>query len=132
VDELQNGAAQIRLSTPNDPVARGYMVACVTLGGGQGGTLPGDCNMDRNIDLSDAVCLLGFLFLGNPSVLQCGEPGGNEPDASDIELLDADGNGSLDLTDPVKILNYLFFGGPPHSLGLDCVEIDGCRETCAQ
>jgi hypothetical protein len=28
--------------------------------------LPGDCNQDSGVDIPDAVCVLGSLFLGTP------------------------------------------------------------------
>ena len=31
-----------------------------------GGQLPGDCTQDDTLDLSDGLCLLGYLFLGEP------------------------------------------------------------------
>lgn len=61
---------------------------------------PGDCNGDFEVDISDAVYILGFLFLGDPA-----------PDP--FAPCDADGNHEIQITDAVRILNFLFLGGPP-------------------
>jgi len=36
-------------------------------------SLPGDCNGDHSLDISDAVCVFGTLFLGVPAELPCGD-----------------------------------------------------------
>jgi outer membrane protein assembly factor BamB len=59
----------------------------------------GDCNADRNIDLSDAVVQLGILFLGSPA-------------ASCQEACDSNGDGTSDLSDAIYLLTNLFLGGP--------------------
>lgn len=96
-----------------------------------GQTIPfqrGDSNRDGGLDLSDAIHLLGFLFLGAPSSLDCA-------DASD-----ANDDGELDVSDAVYSLAFLFSGGvalpPPHDCGLDpsadalgCVLYPSCP-TC--
>jgi len=86
--------------------------------------VPGDCNEDGVLDLSDAVCLLGHVFLGTPSVLPC------TPAAGAI-LVDWNDDGFVDLSDAVYGLTYLFNGGPPHELGELCTPIDGCSNICA-
>lgn len=58
----------------------------------------GDANADSQVDLSDAVFLLNFLFLGAGNPL-C-------PDAADIN-----DDGGLNLSDAVYLLNRLFLGG---------------------
>ena len=130
VVENADGSADLRLTILNDPIERGFLIACGSFGDGGGGTLPGDANLDGRVDLSDPVRVLGYLFLGTPTELPCGESGGVEPDPADLRLLDVDDSGSLDLTDPVRLLNYLFLGGPEHALGSDCIDIEGCREAC--
>jgi hypothetical protein len=57
----------------------------------------GDANSDREVDISDAVFVLDFLFLGDAKPA-C-------PDAAD-----ADDSGTIDITDPIVILNHLFTG----------------------
>jgi hypothetical protein len=63
----------------------------------------GDSNGDGTLDISDAIHLLGFLFLGGPAVLSC------------EDAADANGDGTLDLSDAVYVLLFLFQGGaaPP-------------------
>jgi hypothetical protein len=90
---------------------------------------PGDCNQDNALDVSDAICLLGFLFLGNPADLPCGD--GTSSDSANTILLDCNGDGTLDLSDGVCVLTYLFAGGPPPVLGTECVSIPGCPDVCA-
>ncbi len=60
----------------------------------------GDHDWSGKIDLTDAITLLAYLFLGGPRPI-C-------PDAAD-----ADDSGELDLADPIFLLNFLFLGGPP-------------------
>ena len=59
----------------------------------------GDVNADQNTDITDAITILLFLFLG-----------GAEPVC--LDAADTDDNGSLNLTDAVCLLNFLFLGGP--------------------
>jgi hypothetical protein len=61
----------------------------------------GDANADGNLNLTDAVVTVGFLFLGTPPSLPC-------PDAAD-----ANDSGDLNLTDAVVGLGFLFLGNPP-------------------
>lgn len=62
--------------------------------------LRGDANADKEVDVSDAVSVLFFLFTGGP-----------EPKPR--EAGDSDGNGHLELTDAVYLLMFLFQGGSP-------------------
>ncbi|MBI4601057.1 MAG: protein kinase [Planctomycetes bacterium] len=89
---------------------------------------PGDCNQDRKLDISDAVCVLGFLFLGGPERLPCGD--GAAIDAANVSLADWQPDGKVDLSDAVGLLQFLFSGGPPHPLGSECAAIAECPETC--
>lgn len=61
----------------------------------------GDCNADGNVELSDAICSLAYLFSGGS--VGC------------LDALDANDSGGIDISDPVAILEYLFSGGsaPP-------------------
>ena len=92
--------------------------------GGQ--QLPGDCNQDGTLDLSDGVCVLGYLFGGNPLELPCGD--GTNSDPANTLLLDFNGDTRIDLSDGVAVLAFLFQGGPAHPLGRppSCVTIVGC------
>lgn len=88
----------------------------------------GDANADGNQDLSDAVSILGYLFLGGPS-------------PSCTKSADSDDTGNIDLTDAIYLLGHLFLGGPepgppfeecgndPTEDGLDCVAYAPCGEV---
>ena len=70
--------------------------------------LRGDCNDDGDVDLSDAVCTLNWLFLGGPA------PGC-------LAATNTNGDAAVDLSDPVSLLNHLFLGGPaPEQPFPDC------------
>jgi hypothetical protein len=85
-----------------------------------------DVNADGTGDLSDAVFLLSFLFLG-------GAPPSCDKSA------DSNDSASVDLSDAVFVLNHLFSGGPappepfgecgldPTEDGLDCVSFPPCE-----
>lgn len=88
--------------------------------------LRGDATGDGNINITDAVNILNYLFLG-----------GGEPICQDAA--DSDDSGVVNLTDAVFILNWLFLGGisppapGPDSCGadptpdaLECVEFFSC------
>src|SRR5206468_11465598 len=67
----------------------------------------GDSDDNGQLQLTDAVRILGFLFSGG-AALTC------------FDAADADGNNKLQLTDAVRILGYLILGqtalappGPP-------------------
>jgi hypothetical protein len=97
---------------------------------GQGTQRPGDCNQDGRLDISDAVCLLGHLFLGSPARVPC--DGGTIRDPGNVSLLDANGDGRVDLSDPVRMLGFLFTGAAPPVLGTGCVSIAGCGDNSAR
>jgi len=60
----------------------------------------GDVDSDGNLGMSDAVHLLGHLFLGEEA-----------PSCQDAA--DANDDAVLDLGDAVHVLSFLFLGGPP-------------------
>jgi uncharacterized repeat protein (TIGR03803 family) len=92
--------------------------------------LPGDCNQDGQLDISDALCLLGYLFLGRPSALPCG--GGTGSDPGNAALLNFNGDtGGVDVSDVIAMLHYLFLGGPAHVLGKNCIPLAGCPDISA-
>ncbi len=87
-------------------------VVLLTLSVGTSGTLcagspaftRGDINADLEVDVSDAVYLLGHLFapIGTtPNPIACA-------DAADVN-----DDESLDVADAVNLLSYLFIAGPP-------------------
>ena len=59
----------------------------------------GDSNNDGEIDLSDSMYTLSWLFLGGPA------PGC-------LAAIDTNGDGTIDITDPTFLLSHLFLGGP--------------------
>jgi hypothetical protein len=90
----------------------------------------GNCNGDELVDISDAIYLLSYSFLGDVEDPAC------------LAACDANADGSAtgSTTDPVYILNFLFLGGPqplaPYPLcGPGVGETDfalGCEEsTCS-
>jgi len=95
--------------------------------------LPGDCNQDAVLDLSDAVCGLGVLFTGLPPLFPCGD--GSPTDAANIALIDWQPDGSVDLSDVIAMLQFLFFSADAHALAVpgsettECVAIDGCQDN---
>ena len=109
------------------PVAAGLCEGQITVPEG-GHQLPGNCNQDGRVDLSDGICLLGHLFQGNPPALPCG--GGTVRDPGNIALVDVNGDGNVDLSDGVHIFAFLFVGGPSPVLGRDCVTITDCPNAC--
>jgi hypothetical protein len=85
----------------------------------------GDCNDDGNVDISDAVCTLAWLFLDGEAPCRAAN--------------NMNGDGATDISDAVYLLNYLFLGGPapvapfaacgPGLLSAD--EITGCEAAPA-
>ena len=78
---------------------------------GEARFIRGDSNHNGQVDVSDAVHALGFLFLGGKAPV-C-------PDATD-----ANDDGKLDIADPVYVLGFLFLGkgqppAPFPALGTD-------------
>ncbi len=98
-----------------------------------GKQIPGDCNQDGEMDLSDAICILGALFLGDPPTFPCGN--GQLSDAGNRALLDWQPDGEVDLSDAVSLLQFKFLGGPRHALAVPgqetsaCVPMAGCGST---
>lgn len=86
----------------------------------------GECNEDGEVDLSDAVCLLEWLFSGTPA------PGC-------VAGTNANGDKDVDIADASYLLNFLFAGtAPPTAPFPDCgpsaLKVDealGCVATCA-
>lgn len=94
-----------------------------------GGTQrPGDCNQDGILDISDAICVFGVLFLGQPTVFPCGD--GSSIDEGNRILLDWQPDGAVDISDGIGILQHLFSGAPGHALGGDCVPMGTCAKAC--
>jgi hypothetical protein len=58
----------------------------------------GDANADENVNVSDAVWIVNYVFIG-----------GDQPDP--LESGDANCDGSVNVSDAVWIVNYVFIGG---------------------
>ncbi|MCZ6794091.1 MAG: hypothetical protein O7J95_10825 [Planctomycetota bacterium] len=75
---------------------------------------------EGTLDITDAVSLFGYLFLGSA------EPGC-------LEAADANDDARLDISDGVYLLNFLFGGGSPPPApgppGLDCGPGPASSET---
>jgi len=85
--------------------------------------MPGDCNQDGELDLSDVICLLGHLFQGTPENLPC------STDAANLGLMDCNQDGGIDLSDAIYKLAFLFQGGPGLVAGSTCISIGNCPEN---
>ena len=86
----------------------------------------GDANADGELQISDGIRVIGFLFLGT------GAP-------TCLDAADTDDNGAVELTDAVRIFGFLFLGqAPPPAPGpaecgpdgttdmLNCVAFERC------
>ncbi len=89
----------------------------------------GDMNASGGVDLSDAVAILGYLFLGvNPPTC--------------MDAADWNDDGFLDISDAIDLLNFFFLGGrgsrPPYPDcgidptpdGIDCSSYEPCSGEC--
>ncbi len=98
-----------------------------------GRQIPGNCNQDGILDLSDALCIFGVLFLGQPAKFPCGD--GTAIHAANLALLDWQPDGQVDISDGVALLQFLFLGGPAHPLAIPgnptagCIAIPNCPKT---
>ena len=97
-------------------------VTIVPVGGTQNQFIRGDANVDRNVDISDAVATLGHLFLGQPPQLPC------------EKAADTDDNGAVDITDAIYLLGFQFLGGPQPPAPFPGCGFDGTPDAleCAQ
>ena len=127
--DLVDGPYLVLVSDVNTNERGSYSIRLECLGGlcpvcpPDGTRLPGDCNQDCTLDLSDALCVLRVLFLGGST--PCGEATSLQ-DAGNVALLDwAPTDGQVSLADAVAILNFLFRSGPPHPLAVMGQETSG-------
>jgi hypothetical protein len=86
--------------------------------------VPGDCNQDGAVDISDAICIFLALFVGPPHRLPCEE--GAADAEGNVTLLAWQGGAAVNISDGIALLQRLFGDGPPHILGGDCVAIPEC------
>jgi hypothetical protein len=97
---------------------------------GDGWQLPADLSQDARVDISDAIALLRYLFLGATAPLPCGD--GTLEAEGNLRLLDSNGDGRTNLSDAVALLGYLFGGDAPPALGTECVPIRTCPDACVR
>jgi hypothetical protein len=76
--------------------------------------LRGDANADRVVDLSDALCTLLGLFLGQGPCVQ----------PASADALDADDSGEVDISDAIYTLGYLFVGDEPPPVPFPAAGVD--------
>jgi hypothetical protein len=91
---------------------------------------PGDYELNGVLNVTDAVRLLGNLFIGSPPDLPCEVGLLDAP--GNLGLLDSNGSGVVDLSDAIYVLNYLYLGGPPPVLGTECYPFPGCPDNWDQ
>jgi hypothetical protein len=89
--------------TDPTPLIFGYGELEVLAGPTAPAFIRGDCDSSGALDITDAVGLLGYLFLA-----------GARPAC--LDACDGDDSSQLDLSDAVLVLNYLFLGGPAPAL----------------
>jgi len=91
--------------------AGALLLFCVSGLRAQAHMLRGDANHDMDLDVSDPVATLSYLFLGL-----------SEPPC--LDAADADDSGDLDVTDAILTINFLFLGGPPPAAPYPTFELD--------
>jgi len=101
-----------------------------------GPQLPGDCNQDGTIDLSDGVSFLNWFFQG----VELPAPAGSELCLTDpagatavgLQIMDWNGDGVLDLSDGSGLLTWFFGGTAEHELGQACIltQSPDCISSC--
>ena len=66
--------------------------------------LRGDADFSGAVDVSDAIHVLKFIFLGDPRTLSC------------LKNADANDDSQVDISDPLVLLRFLLLGGEPPAL----------------
>ena len=110
------------------PCGDGFDVGAYEAGGCEPASfVRGDWDGSGSINVTDAIGILGFLFLGSDG-------------PSCLSMADVDDNDTVELTDPIALLNFSFLGGdapaPPfESCGIDptpealsCWYFDACAQ----
>jgi hypothetical protein len=124
------GGSERALGDPPGEPSDDWVVLVSLEGGAQ---LPGDCNQDGRIDVSDAVCVLIALFVDDRVALACGS--GTLDDPANAALLDFNGGGerpAVDVADAIGLLAFLFGDGQPHARGTRCEPFPACPDACAR
>jgi hypothetical protein len=81
----------------------------------------GDPNQSGTTDISDAITIFGFFFLGDPATVSC------------RESADTNNDSTIDISDGIYLLSWLFTGGsapvapgaPATPCGLDDTDLPG-------
>ncbi len=96
------GARMPRLADPLSPEEIELIARWIDEGAVESiaGELRGDLDRDGGLALTDAIIILGFLFIGGP-----------EPFCDPVA--NVDGLDGLNVTDAIYLLSFLFLGGPP-------------------
>ncbi len=126
-EDIPLGPGTFEIAGVERPITGEDRLVCEEVGGGEQETFRrGDFDSSARVDLTDAISLLGHLFLG-----------WNE--RACLDAGDTDDNGSNDVTDAIAILLFLFLGAPappapgPHDCGADAILERpnlGCDLTC--
>ena len=129
------GQVAILLNDSSDPVSQDENLDGIIDECEPGPQTPGDCTQDGTLDMSDGICILRTLFLGDPPFLPCGN--GLATHESNIALLDWQPDGDVDISDAVSIFRFLYMGmDPPMFTGagddgcmpiLRCPDNPGCQ-----
>jgi hypothetical protein len=131
-DYLSPGNYSVLLRVTDDQGMMGSASSQIAVDEVAGGLqFPGDCDQNGQLTLTDAICLLDFLFLGShPDRLPCGN--GTASDPANKTLLNFNADRGVDLSDAVGVLGYLFLGTKPHALGTSCLRIKDCPDNSAK
>ena len=99
----------------------------------RGRQVPGDCNQDGTLDISDLLCYTEPLHIDGSVPFPCGDGGAQDP--GNLLLLDANGDFTIDLSDVIWLAGFLFGTCgqppcPPHEFGAACKTVVGCPDVC--
>lgn len=91
----------------------------------------GDSNQDGDVNISDGIFFLLYLFASG-SPLPCGD--GTLEAEGNRALMDLNGDTGSNLSDAIFLFQYLFLGGAPPVAGIGCRPIIGCvsNPSCPQ
>jgi len=83
----------------------------------------GDWNGDLEIDVSDAVCMADWLFMGGPPCAQvvCIDRPESPRTYPSVANGDLNGDELSDISDVVYLVQYLFLGGPA-PVQIECLQ----------
>ncbi|MBI4602133.1 MAG: choice-of-anchor J domain-containing protein [Planctomycetes bacterium] len=134
VTAAAEGSVTVRVTVTDDCGAKATADHAIAFAAPGGKQVPMDTNQDGKQDLSDAIALLGHLFLGTVQVLPCGSTAA-AVGPGDLGLLDCNGDGKIDLSDAVCLLSFRFLGGPAPKTCIDpdcaeCILIRDCPNVC--